>query len=179
MGRPKMTNAQVFSMGADAPAEKPYLFKECGLDNIYLDSGFSIERVDGEEYVSIENLDGLWRAIGLHLVTSQKTLDPKEIRFLRTQMGKTQSEIAKLLRVDDQTVARWEKKKCKIPGPADLILRVLFLSSEVAQPEGREILNELHGTIAKLVEQDAPLRDEILFNHRRADDAWEPRRASM
>jgi hypothetical protein len=42
-------------------------------------------------------------------------------------MGKTQSEIAKLLRVDDQTVAQWEKKKCKIHGPADLILRVLFL----------------------------------------------------
>jgi hypothetical protein len=56
---------------------------------------------------------------------------------------------------------------------------VLFLSSEVAQPEGREILHELHGTIAKLVEQDAPLRDEILFNHHRADDASEPRRASM
>ncbi len=173
-----MTDAQIFSIGEDAPAEKPYLYKECGLDNIYLDSGFTIEKVDGEEYVSIENVDGLWRAIGLHLVTCQKTLDPKEIRFLRTQMGKTQSEIAKLLRVDDQTVARWEKKKCKIPGPADLVLRVLFLSSEVAQPEGREILNELHGTIATLVEQDSPARDEMLFNHDRADDGWEPRRVA-
>ncbi len=172
-------NAQIFSIGEDTPAEKPYLFKECGLDNIYLDSGFSIEEVDGEEYVSIENIDGLWRAIGLHLVTSEKTLAPKEIRFLRTQMGKTQSEIAKLLRVDDQTVARWEKMKCKIPGPADLILRVLFLSSDVAQPEGGEILKALHGTIESLVEQDSPLRDEILFNHNRADDGWEARRASM
>ena len=51
-----------------------------------------------------------------------------------------------------------KRKNAKFLAPPDLVLRVLFLSSDVAQPEGREILNELHGTIAKLVEQDSPLR---------------------
>lgn len=172
-----MTIAKLFSLEDAATADKPHLYKECGLDNIYLDSGFTIESVDGDDYVSVENVDGLWKAIGLHLVTEQKTFDPKEIRFLRGQMRMTQSELAKYLRVDDQTVARWEKKKCKLPGPADLALRVLFLSSDVAQPEGKEILGQFHTTIESIVEQDSPLHEAVTFNHER-DGSWEPRRAS-
>ena len=104
-----MTKPELFYIGGSAPAPKPYHYKECGLDNIYLGSGFSLEEADGDQYVSIINVDGLWKSIGLMLVTRKKTLSPKEIRFLRMQMDKTQSEIARLLRVDDQTVARWEK----------------------------------------------------------------------
>lgn len=169
-----MTKPELFFAGNDAPASKPYHYKECGLDNIYLGSGFSIEVIDDEETVSVHNVEGLWKAIGLDLVTRRKTLSPKEIRFLRTQMAKTQSELARLLRVDDQTVARWEKKKSKIPGPADLGLRMLFLNSDVAQPQGNLILTKLQETISKLVEEDDPIMDELTFD--RCDQHWEPRR---
>ena len=168
-----MTKPELFFIGEDAPASKPYLYKECGLDNIYLMNGFSIENVDGEDTVSIHNIEGLWKAIGLDLATSKKTLSPKEIRFLRTQMNKTQSDLARMLRVDDQTVARWEKKKSKIPGPADLGLRILFLNSEVAQPEGNKILIKLQDTISDLVEKDAPIMEYLAFE--RHNDGWEPR----
>ena len=97
-------------------------------------NGFDIDVENGEEFVSIKNVDGLWNAIDLNLVTRNKTLSPKEIRFLRTQMDMTQSKLAGLLRMDDQTVARRQKKNCNIPGPADLGLRMLFLNSDVAQP---------------------------------------------
>lgn len=167
-----MTKPELFYIGEDAPASKPYLYRECGLDNIYLMNGFSIKDVDGEETVSVHNVDGLWKAIGLDLVTTKKTLSPKEIRFLRTQMNKTQSELAKLLRVDDQTVARWEKKKSKIPGPADLGLRMLFLNSDVAQPEGNEILIKIQEMISELVEKDAPVIEGIAFKRHKGD--WEP-----
>jgi DNA-binding transcriptional regulator YiaG len=171
-----MTKPELFFLGDDAVASKPYLYKECGLDNIYLMNGFSVEDVDGEETVSVHNVDGLWKAIGLNLVTRKKTLSPKEIRFLRSQMDKTQSDLARLLRVDDQTVARWEKKKSKLPGPADLGLRMLFLNSEVAQPEGNEILVKLEETISSLIDEDAPLMEHIAFV--RHNDGWEPRRAA-
>jgi DNA-binding transcriptional regulator YiaG len=174
-----MTKPKLFYIGDDAPASKPYLYKECGLDNIYLMNGFSIEKIDGEETVSIHNVEGLWKEIGLSLVMYKKTLSPKEIRFLRSQMQMTQSDLARLLRVDDQTVARWEKKKSKIPGPADLGLRMLFLNSEVAQPEGNEILTKLQDTISKLVEADSPLAEQMEFW--RHDDVWEskPRRQAV
>jgi DNA-binding transcriptional regulator YiaG len=171
------SDVNLFYCGDDAPASKPYLYKECGLDNIYLMNGFDIEVENGEEFVSIRNVDGLWKAIGLNLVTRKKTLSPKEIRFLRTQMDMTQSELARLLRVDDQTVARWEKKKCNIPGPADLGLRMLFLNSKVAQPEGNKILVKLRETISNLVEEDAPVFDQMAFV--RHGEAWERQRACI
>ena len=171
-----MTKPELFTCGFGAHQPKPYHYKECGLDNIFLLNGFTLEDVDGEEYVSIDNVDGLWKAIGINLVAKQKTFSPSEIRFLRSQMDLTQAELAKFLRVDDQTVARWEKKHCKMPGPADLALRFLFLSSEVAQPEGGEIVQRAHELIKEIVDRDEPLADMLHFSHGAITDSWEPQR---
>lgn len=162
-----------FYCGDDAVAQKPYHYKECGLDNIYLMNGYTIEQVDGEEYVSIDSVDELWKAIGLNLVTNKKILSPKEIRFLRDQMEKTQAEVASLLRVDDQTVARWEKGRTNLSGTADVAFRVLFLSAPVAQPEGGKILSKWIDMIRKLVEKDAPTSDDVLFEQHNHN--WERR----
>jgi hypothetical protein len=85
---------------------EPLHYTACGVDNIYLMNGFRRETIDGETFTSIEDLDGLWKAIGLHLVTTRKVLAPKEIRYLREHMGLTQAELGARLRVSDQTVAR-------------------------------------------------------------------------
>lgn len=114
-------------------AEQPLRYTACGLDDVYLLNGFTRETIDGEEYVTIEDLEDLWKAIGLHLVKTRKSLAPKEIKFLRQHMDMTQAELAAHLRVTDQTVARWEKGAVELPGPADLLLRVLFLGSDIAR----------------------------------------------
>ncbi len=101
---------------------------------------FSREIIDDEEYLTIENLDALWKAIAMHLVTKQKVLAPKELRFLRERMGLTQAELGARLRVSDQTVARWEKGKGE-PGPGDIASpSVVSWRREQAQPEGRKML---------------------------------------
>jgi DNA-binding transcriptional regulator YiaG len=160
-----MKNPAHFYIASREPAELPYHYAECGLDNIYLLNGFKLERHGGEESVSIENLEGLWKAIGLHLVQWRKVLSPLEVRFLRSHMNFTQSELASFLRVDDQTVARWEKGKVKLPGPADVALRALFLSADIAQPEGRKILGDyLVEVVQQLVERDQPCHEDLLFS---------------
>ena len=106
---------------------EPLHYKACGLDDVYLFNGFKIETIDGEDYLTVEDLDGLWKAIGLHLVTTRKELAPKEIRFLRHHMNFTQAELAAQMRVTDQTVARWEKGLNELSGPADMML--LWLST--------------------------------------------------
>jgi DNA-binding transcriptional regulator YiaG len=134
--------------------EHPLHYTACGLDNVYLLNGFKRETINDEEYVTIEDLDGLWKAIGLHLVTTRKALAPKEIRFLRQHIDMTQAELGARLRVSDQTVARWEKDQSELPGAADMMLRVLFLGSPVARPEGIEILREFTKLLDKLQERD-------------------------
>jgi len=147
-----------------AVEEQPLHYTACGLDNVYLLNGFKRETIDGEEYVTIEDLDGLWKVIGLHLVTTRKALAPKEIKFLRHHMDMTQAELGARLRVSDQTVARWEKDHCDLPGPADLMLRVLFLGSRMAQPEGNELLREIIKLLDQLQERDESKSADV-FEH--------------
>ena len=148
-------------------ADKPLHYTQCGLDDVYLFNGFTREMVHGEEYITIQNLDALWGAIGLHLVMDKKVLAPKEIRFLREHMDLTQAELGKLMRVSDQTVARLGKGTTDtFEGPADFMLRMLFLASPVAQPEGRQILekNGISKMIKDIIEKDAQDRP-VIFRH--------------
>ena len=146
------------------PEGKPLHYKACGLDDVYLVNGFTREVIDGDEYIHIENLKGLWKAIGLHLVTKKKVLAPKELRFLREQMELTQAELGAVLRVTDQSVARWEKGKSDA-GSADIAIRFYFLASNVAQPEGRIILETIKEMVDDLVESDEPPTELVVFRH--------------
>lgn len=134
------------------PDSEPLHYTACGLDDIYLVNGFTRETIDGEQYTTIEDMDNLWKAIARYVITEKKVLAPKEIKYLRGQMGLTQAELGAFLRVTDQTVARWEKGKGDaIPGPADSMIRVLYLSCERAQPEGGKALDKLTVMLEGLV----------------------------
>lgn len=167
-----MTKPQLFKCGKQEAAPVPYHYKECGIDNIFIINGYHIETFDGEEYVSIHNVDGLHKAIGLSLVAKKKDLEPSEIRFLRHEIDVSQADLASMLRVDDQTVARWEKKRCKMPGPADIALRFLYLSSPAAQPEGKEVISNMHEQISQLVEMDDTGALQFTFEVIGKSDKW-------
>ncbi|AMY67993.1 helix-turn-helix domain-containing protein [Frigidibacter mobilis] len=121
---------------------EPLLYRGCGLDGIYLLNGYALEEHDGERHVSISDVDGLHLAIGRHLVTYRKGLSPKEIRFLRNTMGITQAEMAARLGNNSQSVARWEKGECEIPGTSEKLLRAVFLASLI-RPEDLCALKDL------------------------------------
>jgi len=104
-----------------------YHYTESGLDSVYLVNGYEVvERPQGKRII-IPDLDGLHRAIGRLLATEKKRLSGKDIRFLRTEMLMSQAVLAQLLQVDEQTVARWEKGRSRIPGNASAMLRVMYL----------------------------------------------------
>jgi DNA-binding transcriptional regulator YiaG len=159
------------------PQGEPLHYTQCGLDDVYLVNGWQRETVDGEVFTTIEDLDNLWKSIGLHLVTRKKVLAPKEIRFLRDHMDLTQAELGARLRVSDQTIARWEKGETdEIPGPADLMLRVLFLACKSAQPEGGIILDELMKLLDDLVFSDEQAKpNPVVFEHGKKKWSERPR----
>jgi len=166
---------KLMTRGGREPVSEPLHYTACGLDDVYLVDGFTREQIDGEDAVTIEDMDGLWKAIGLALVKERKTLTPKEARFLRHHMDLTQAELGAKLRVTDQTVARWEKGETTIPGPADVLLRVLFLASECAQPEGGRALDHLSKMLEELSDRDEPEHlAPIRLHHAKK---WEPEKA--
>jgi putative transcriptional regulator len=114
--------------------------------------------------VTIKNLDGLLDAIGEDLVARKKILSGKEIRFLRHQMDITQSDLARLFGCDAQQVARYEKGQSKIPGPADRVLRLLYLDHK-----GGTI--KVHDLLQALDSMNAKTNDRQVFA--KTADGWE------
>lgn len=138
------------------PKMPPLHYRECGLDDVFLASGFRREETPYGAAVVIEDQDGLHKAIAHYLVTSRKPLTGKEIRFLRKHMDWTQADFARLIGVDVQTFARWEKGETRVPGPADRIIRVAY----------REFADDPVGVIELLKELeagDASIPDRRLF----------------
>jgi len=125
-------------------AKKPFHYTMCGLDNVFLLSGFRIRTTAAYGKVfSIDNIDGLHAAIGGYLVHERKSLDGKEIRFLRHEMDLSQARLAALLGVDEQTVARWEKGQANTSGPADKMIRLLYSEWIGAKTEVTRLLDHL------------------------------------
>jgi putative transcriptional regulator len=53
--------------------------------------------------VHVENINGLHRAIGLHIVEQENPMSGPEFQFLRKQVDLSQAELAKDFGVSDQT----------------------------------------------------------------------------
>jgi putative transcriptional regulator len=114
-----------------------------GLDDVYLLNGFERKETDYGPTVEILDVPGLRKAIALRLVTEPKPLSPREFRFLRKQMDLTQEVVAERLRVDVQTVARYEKEQTAIPASTDFALRMLFVFHVTPKKLREELIEDV------------------------------------
>lgn len=144
---------------------EPIQYLGCGLDNIWLASGYDLETIDGEPCITVRDLDGLHQEIGRSLVKRKKLLTGKEIRFLRLQMDLTQSELARLVGCEAQQIARYEKEQNKMPGPADRVLRMLYRDHLDDHSSARSVLEALD-------ELDARMDDRQVFSE--TAEGWRP-----
>jgi DNA-binding XRE family transcriptional regulator len=152
-GRKLITSKRYLSRGPDVDCE-PYQYRACGLDDVYLTSGFERADTGYGAGVKIEDVEGLHHAIGFSLITDPKPLSPPEFRFLRKNMGLTQQDLAKRLQVDPQTVARYEKEQTAIPGSVNMLIRIFFMF-HITSPEKRA---ELMETLQRVVEAELSAR---------------------
>lgn len=112
-----------------------YNYTECGLDNVVI-HGMQVPVDDaGEKVYAIRNILGLHRVIAHCIITSDHGLLPKELRYLRTEIGLTQSELAQMVQKDHQTVGRWERGEVPIDGNAELVIRMLAAEKLGIDPE--------------------------------------------
>ena len=165
-----------YLQGESNSDSKPYHYRGCGLEGIFLLNGFDEHTHDGEKHVSVKDIDGLHWAIGRHLVMHRKALAPKEIRFLRKTMGKSQSELAEELGKNSQSVARWEKGTHDIPGSAEKLLRAIFLARSIFDDADLEALRLLlDKKLSELDELDEteprPVQFQLLTDHWVQDEA--------
>jgi len=144
--------------------KEPLHYPDCGLDDVYLLNGYEPEETTYGNGITVQDIDGLRRAIARDLVSRKKVLNGKEVRFLRKQMDLTQSELGRLVGLDAQSVARWEKGQRGLKkGPAELLLRVVYAGTDQGKIDPLAILRRLD-------ELDAPARERRVFKE--TNNGW-------
>lgn len=104
-----------------------YHYTECGLDNVYIQGLATEIDDDGDEIITIPAVPALHNAIALGIVSHNNSISGDELRFLRAEMGYTQSELAGLVHHDKQSIGRWERSEYDIKGSAEAIIRRLAI----------------------------------------------------
>jgi putative transcriptional regulator len=112
--------------------------------DVYLENGYHIHKTAYGNGVSIERFEALHKAIGLWLTEQPHPLNGSELRFLRLEMDLTQRNLAGVLGATEQTLWLWEKGRGKaMPGPADRLLRALYLEFATGDGNVRHMVNRL------------------------------------
>ena len=138
-----MTAKKHFGIRAKGAVRQPLQYLACGLDDVYLVNGFTITESEGEEVISVENIDDLHVAIALKLITSPAKLKPREFRFLRNNMDLTQTDLGERLGVDVQMIGRYERDEHAIPAPVDQLLRFHYVLHLLPKDAREELLAEV------------------------------------
>jgi len=135
-----------------------YHYTDGGLRNVWLANGYEITQTPYGEGVSFHNLDGLTRSICMALTRKASPLTGAEFRYIRSAgMLLSQPALGKLLGIDGQSVARWEKTS-KVPLWADKLVRLLY----AAQVNGDEPIAkavERIKTVERLIKQKIVVRE--------------------
>ncbi|TFH89507.1 helix-turn-helix domain-containing protein [Vibrio ouci] len=134
-----------------------YHYTECGLPNVYLKNGYTLEIFEGEEYLSIDDMNALHTVIGSNLATKPQALTGAELRFLRETFNHSRRALGDIMGVDQQTVGRWEKGESAIPKTVDLLMRQLFLESIDEDSSLRFLLEKLADSEAEAMMYDVIL----------------------
>lgn len=119
-----------------------YHYQECGLRNVWLVNGYDMHTTPYGDGVSIHDIEGLHRAIARGLVNKARKLTGSELRFLRKEMGLSQSKLALILGNEDQTVAIWEKRGTQ-PKIADRFIRALYREFDEGNAHIRDMIDLL------------------------------------
>jgi DNA-binding transcriptional regulator YiaG len=115
-----------------------YPYTASGLDNVIL-RGLRVLTDDAADVViGIPNINGLYQLLAREVATKSTGLRPKEVRFLRTQLGMTQAELAQVVGRDTQTVGRRERGETAPDQSEEVVIRALaleFVGGRQAVPE--------------------------------------------
>lgn len=141
-----------------------YRYTESGLDNVIIENADFIMDDSGEEVICVPAVNLLHRTIAEGILRRKSRLSGPELRFLRTEMGLTQDQLADLLHTSPDAVAQWEEGTARIEGAAETVLRLL-----ASERLGID-LGERVETVARW---SAPSSDSRPIVIRRTEDGYE------
>lgn len=149
-----------------------HLYKESGLDNIYLDGIEICECSCNEKVVSIPAITDLHNKIAFILIKKKSLLNSKEMRFLRKDMGLKAKELAEIMGVDNATISRWENDAQTSSETRDRLLRLIYSNikdfptdevKHLIKKDFLEIMPEQQETSPYMIPRNEWSKSEICF----------------
>ncbi|MBK6454336.1 MAG: hypothetical protein KA760_07520 [Steroidobacteraceae bacterium] len=137
-----------------------YHYKDCGLRGVWLANGFRTISTDYGRATAIENVEGLHRVIARTIAVEKPRLSGGEFRFLRKELGLTQTALAEWFGNDSQTIALWERGRKRVPQWADRLIRQLVLET---QGRNQRLLDLIESLATK---HDGTAADRLVFEER-------------
>jgi DNA-binding transcriptional regulator YiaG len=128
-----------------------YHYTECGLDNVWLENGYTVRKTAYGEATSVIDVDGLLKALALSLTKKKGRLTGKELRFMRTCMCLSQGRLGKLVGSSENAVSLWERHG-KVPKTEDAVVRMLVLEKYAGDGNMEKAL-ELANDVDRMVNQ--------------------------
>src|SRR5258708_1663749 len=101
-----------------------YQYTESGLANEFIENMEEVTGDAGERVYRIENITGLHKVIAYCIIQHPNGISGRELRFLRTEMGSTQAELAARLHKEPLAVGRWERGEVPIDSNAEALVRL-------------------------------------------------------
>lgn len=131
--------------------KKQLHYTACGLDNVWLENGFTVKSSGLGEVVSVQDADGLHHLLAMTLVQKPGLLTGKEFRFLRVQLGLSQEALGQLLDFSENAVSLWERKDT-VSLTCDHWLRMRVLAKLAGNTKVADALERIK-TVQQLVYQ--------------------------
>jgi DNA-binding transcriptional regulator YiaG len=120
-----------------------YHWDDMGLKNVWLANGYTLHDTPYGRGVSFEDIEGLTRAVCLALARKPGKLTGVELRYLRQSgLGMSQPSLGRLMGIDAQSIARWEKSG-KVPKWANRMIRLVY----EAHADGNTAIRRVVGRI--------------------------------
>ena len=111
-----------------------YRYTESGLDNVLIEGADLHDDDAGEECITIPNVGALHKAITLGIVHRRPLgMTGRELRFIRTEMGMTQAELAAMVHREPLAVSRWERGESPLDSNAEALIRLYAMQAGAAE----------------------------------------------
>ena len=102
---------------------KPFHYTACGLNNVFI-HGLDVVCDDaGNDTFHIPRINQLHRVIAEGIVSHEFAMDGSELRYLRSEMGYTQAQLASIMAVKPLTIGRWERGDTPIGAVEEAFIR--------------------------------------------------------
>ena len=131
-----------------------YHYTECGLDNVWLENGYKVHKTPYGKGVSIDDASGLHAVLVAELVKKQGRITGKELRFLRTHLALSQSNLAKCLGATEQSVSLWERTG-KVPATSDALVNQITALQKAQETQKTELESVIKQQAAALAEANS------------------------